>query len=75
MKAENLIHIKLSDNDIGPKGCLSLTKANWSKISTVYLSNYICKKDCNKIGDEGCNHLANFKWKLAFLALSSKYLN
>ena len=41
MRAEKLRTINLSKNNIGPDGCLALTKANWTKLSTIDLSNYV----------------------------------
>ena len=44
MRAENLEKINLYQNNIGPDGCLALIEANWPKISTIGLSNYILTK-------------------------------
>jgi len=33
--------IRLYSDDIGPDGCLALTKANWTKISSMNLGNNI----------------------------------
>ena len=44
MRAENLEKIELINNHIGPDGCLALIKANWTKISTIDLGNYILTK-------------------------------
>ena len=41
MKAKKLKTINLSRNNIGPDGCLALTKANWAKLSIIHLSNYV----------------------------------
>jgi hypothetical protein len=39
MRAENLQTINFMESNIGADGCLALSKANWSKISSIYLSN------------------------------------
>ena len=44
MRAENLEKIELNINNIGPNGCLALIEANWAKISTIDLSNFILTK-------------------------------
>ena len=44
MRAENLETIELFKNNIGPDGCLALIEANWPKISTIGLGNYILTK-------------------------------
>ena len=44
MRADNLEMIELGRNNIGPDGCLALIEANWTKISTVNLGNYILTK-------------------------------
>ena len=44
MRAENLEKINLYKNHIGPNGCLALIEANWTKISTINLGNYILTK-------------------------------
>ena len=44
MRADNLEMIELYRNNIGPDGCLALIEANWPKISTIDLSNYILTK-------------------------------
>ena len=44
MRAENLEKIKLFKNNIGHNGCLALVNANWPKISTIDLGNYILTK-------------------------------
>jgi len=41
MRAENLEKIELYQNNIGPDGCLALIEANWAKISTINLGNFI----------------------------------
>ena len=41
MLAENLENIELQRNNIGPNGCLALTKENWSRISIINLRNNI----------------------------------
>ena len=45
MRAENLENIELFNNNIGPDGCLALIKADWTKISTIDLGNYILTKN------------------------------
>ena len=44
MRAKNLEKINLYKNHIGPNGCLALIEANWIKISTINLGNYILTK-------------------------------
>ena len=44
MRADNLEKIELSMNHIEPDGCLALIEANWTKISTINLGNYILTK-------------------------------
>jgi hypothetical protein len=39
MRAENLEKISFCDNNIAAKGCLAITKANWTKITLINLSN------------------------------------
>ena len=45
MRYENLESIILHNNNIGPDGCLTLTKANWIKISIIELGNDILTKE------------------------------
>ena len=44
MRAENLENIILLNNNIGPKGFLALTEANWTKISIIHLGNNVLTK-------------------------------
>ena len=44
MRADNLEKIELYKNNIGSDGCLALIEANWIKISTIDLGNYISTK-------------------------------
>ena len=44
MRADNLENINLYRNNIGPDGCLALINANWTKITTIHLGNYISTK-------------------------------
>ena len=50
MRAKKLEHIRFDDNNIGPHGCLALTKANWPRISTIDLRNNIITKKIIKLG-------------------------
>ena len=45
MQAKNLERINLRGNQIGPEGCQTLTKSNWTKISAINFGNYIKIKD------------------------------
>jgi hypothetical protein len=38
MLADNLIKISFFKSNIGPVGCMALTKANWKKIKKIDLS-------------------------------------
>ena len=49
MRAEKLKSISLRGNNIGPNGVLALTKASWSKISTINLRNGILIKHTIKL--------------------------
>ena len=44
MRADNIEKIELYNNHIGPEACLALINANWTKISSIDLSNYISTK-------------------------------
>jgi hypothetical protein len=44
MRAENLIKINFLLDSIGAEDCLALSKANWTKISVIELSNNTFKK-------------------------------
>ena len=64
MRAVNLEKIRLNGNNIEANGCLTLTKANWPKISKINLGNYALTKGINNIGDEGCLQLSKMDWDL-----------
>jgi len=49
MQAANLKNIRLYTANIGPNGCLALTKANWTKISEIYLGNFVLTKEIIKL--------------------------
>ena len=45
MQAEKLESISLGNNNIGPNGCLALSKANWDKISIIMFGDNILIKE------------------------------
>ena len=47
--AESLETINVSENKIEQHGCYALTKANWTKISIIDLSNIILTKKIIKL--------------------------